>query len=190
MSAEKPGTEDSGRLPSRGGESSSLEAEQATSVSDLERRDGEMPDLLLDVPQLNIDEIELEVENLQARVALNAEVADFVKINVGVTVDLDQVKLSVKGLEARAVLEVKMERVLDTLNRALEALGSNPQFMDGSARRTAENASDRKSHTLNATEAAGRRAHELGLDLSEVKGTGSGGRILVKDVVRANKEGS
>lgn len=33
-----------------------------------------------------------------------------------------------------------------------------------------------------ATEAAKRRAKELGVDLSSVKGTGSGGRILVKDV--------
>jgi pyruvate/2-oxoglutarate dehydrogenase complex dihydrolipoamide acyltransferase (E2) component len=33
-----------------------------------------------------------------------------------------------------------------------------------------------------ATEAAKRRAKELGVDLSDVKGTGSGGRILVKDV--------
>ena len=33
-----------------------------------------------------------------------------------------------------------------------------------------------------ATEAAKRRAKELGVDLSDVKGNGSGGRILVKDV--------
>ena len=32
------------------------------------------------------------------------------------------------------------------------------------------------------TEAAERRARDLGVDLSGVKGTGSGGRVLVKDV--------
>jgi pyruvate/2-oxoglutarate dehydrogenase complex dihydrolipoamide acyltransferase (E2) component len=32
------------------------------------------------------------------------------------------------------------------------------------------------------TEAAERRAKDLGVDLSSVKGTGAGGRILVKDV--------
>jgi pyruvate/2-oxoglutarate dehydrogenase complex dihydrolipoamide acyltransferase (E2) component len=36
-----------------------------------------------------------------------------------------------------------------------------------------------------ATEAAKRRAKELGVDLSSVKGTGSGGRILAKDVEAA-----
>jgi pyruvate/2-oxoglutarate dehydrogenase complex dihydrolipoamide acyltransferase (E2) component len=35
------------------------------------------------------------------------------------------------------------------------------------------------------TEAAQRRARELGVDLSNVEGTGSGGRILVKDVEAA-----
>ncbi len=35
------------------------------------------------------------------------------------------------------------------------------------------------------TEAAERRAKELGVDLSGVKGTGSGGRVLVKDVEAA-----
>ncbi len=36
-----------------------------------------------------------------------------------------------------------------------------------------------------ATEAAQRRAEELGIDLSEIKGTGAGGRILVRDVEEA-----
>jgi pyruvate/2-oxoglutarate dehydrogenase complex dihydrolipoamide acyltransferase (E2) component len=35
------------------------------------------------------------------------------------------------------------------------------------------------------TEAAERRARDLGVDLSSVKGTGSGGRVLVKDVEAA-----
>jgi len=38
---------------------------------------------------------------------------------------------------------------------------------------------------VQATPAAERRAEELGLDLSRVEGTGSGGRITVKDVQSA-----
>ena len=37
------------------------------------------------------------------------------------------------------------------------------------------------------TEAAKRRAKEFGVDLSSVKGTGSGGRILAKDVEAASE---
>jgi len=35
------------------------------------------------------------------------------------------------------------------------------------------------------TEAASNKARELGVDLSGVKGTGSGGRIIVRDVAKA-----
>ena len=39
------------------------------------------------------------------------------------------------------------------------------------------------------TEAAQRRANELGVDPSRIKGTGSGGRVLVKDVEATADEG-
>src|SRR3712207_7681587 len=48
---------------------------------------------VLDVPVLNVDEINLEVEDLRAHVSLRAELADLVKINVGVDIYLDKVKL-------------------------------------------------------------------------------------------------
>ena len=38
------------------------------------------------------------------------------------------------------------------------------------------------------TEAAERRAKELGVDLADIKGTGSGGRVLVKDVEAADRK--
>ena len=41
---------------------------------------------------------------------------------------------------------------------------------------------------VEATPAAERRAEELGVDLSQVRGTGSGGRITVKDVQSAAKK--
>jgi pyruvate/2-oxoglutarate dehydrogenase complex dihydrolipoamide acyltransferase (E2) component len=39
-----------------------------------------------------------------------------------------------------------------------------------------------------ATPAAERKAEELGVDLSQIEGTGSGGRITVKDVTEAAKQ--
>ena len=38
---------------------------------------------------------------------------------------------------------------------------------------------------MNASDAARRRAEEMGLDLSQIEGTGSGGLITVKDVTSA-----
>ena len=41
---------------------------------------------------------------------------------------------------------------------------------------------------LDASDAARREAEELGVDLSQVEGSGSGGRIIVSDVVEASKD--
>lgn len=241
-----------------------------------ERFDDESPTLLLDVPVLNIDELDLEVEDLRAHVSLRAELANLVKINVGVDIYLDKVKLNIQGLEAQALLNVNLDRVLATLDRALEAIDKNPQILneivrdvdsavggtglgvDQEARQTGRSADrtpqpaedpseseeaegaeeatnapgglqieeeyvdergrivgrardgagnvvegvldeegnvtspgaseeeDRESE-VDATDAARRKAEELGVKLSLVKGTGSGGRVLVKDVEKAKK---
>src|SRR3712207_3106928 len=45
---------------------------------------GDGPDVLLDVPVVKVDSIHLELENLDAHVALKAQVLDLVKLNVGV----------------------------------------------------------------------------------------------------------
>ena len=42
---------------------------------------------------------------------------------------------------------------------------------------------------VRATPAAGRKADELGVDLSQIEGTGSGGRIIVRDVMGAANQG-
>ena len=51
----------------------------------------------------------------------------------------------------------------------------------------AEQADEPKSE-VDATPAAERRAEELGVDLSQVRGTGSGGRITVNDVQSAARK--
>jgi pyruvate/2-oxoglutarate dehydrogenase complex dihydrolipoamide acyltransferase (E2) component len=43
--------------------------------------------------------------------------------------------------------------------------------------------------TPNATNAAEQKAEELGVDLSQVKGSGAEGRITVKDVMNAANRG-
>jgi hypothetical protein len=95
-----------------------------------EQADDNTPTLMLDIPVLNVDEINLEVEDLRAHVSLRAELADLVKINVGVDIYLDKVKLDIKGLEAQALLKIKLDRVLGTLDRALGAIDTNPQILN------------------------------------------------------------
>ena len=53
---------------------------------------------------------------------------------------------------------------------------------------TAGEAGEEKG-VVQATSAAERRAEDLGVDISEVEGTGSGGRITIKDVTGAANQG-
>lgn len=244
------------------------------------------PDVLLDVPALTIEELHLEVESLKARISVQAELADMVKLNVGVDVDLGKVKLGVKGLDAQVLLKVRLDNIRAILEQALKAIDRDPSILErltadagpdwqagddgrprdgaGTAgeaeqpvRRTVdesgnvletvldgagdvleESASgdladlpleeeylddegrvvgrarddagnvveeelDEKGNVVGfigfvgsneagrreATEAAESKAREMGVDLSGVDGTGSGGRILVRDVEKAAKNG-
>jgi pyruvate/2-oxoglutarate dehydrogenase complex dihydrolipoamide acyltransferase (E2) component len=176
------------------------------------------PDLTLDVPSLGIEELNLDVENLRARVSLHAELADMVKLSVGVEADVDKVKLEAKGVEAELLLKAGLDNVRAILVQALDALDNNPGLLgdllqtpgetSGSAGRALEGATgpteaayeqgadgdtedpqtgDTSAGEPKATDAAQRKAEELGVDLSRVEGSGAGGRILLKDVKEAAK---
>jgi hypothetical protein len=169
------------------------------------------PDVLLDVPKLNVEEIDLEVEDLQVRVAFLAELADLVKINVGLDAEVNEVKLQIKGVEAQAQLKARLDNVRAIFSEVLSSLQHSPQFFRqalGAANETTETPPDTTWDTESAdeaadtsapsddgevpaepeaTEAARKKARDLGIDLSGVEGTGSDGRILVRDVTKAAK---
>jgi pyruvate/2-oxoglutarate dehydrogenase complex dihydrolipoamide acyltransferase (E2) component len=159
------------------------------------------PDVQLDIPTLRVEKIDLEVEDLQARVSIRAELADLVNINIGLDVDLGEVKLQIQGVEAEAQLKARLDNVRAIFSEVLASLQYNPQFFrqalgptdqttetlgqtgDTSSPPTGEGAEVRREPE--ATKAARKRAEELGMDLSGLEGTGSGGRIVVRDVTQA-----
>ncbi len=175
---------------------------------------GDDPDLTLDVPSLGVEELNLDVENLRARVSLHAELADIVKLSVGVEADVDKVKLEAKGVEAQLILKAGLDNVRAILTQALDALDNNPGILEdllgtsgetsGGSGRALEGATrptddapeqgegtedleteDEHAGEPEATDAARRKAEQLGIDLSQVEGSGAGGRILVRDVKEA-----
>ena len=154
------------------------------------------PDVQLDVPDLRVEEVDLEVEDLQARVSVRAELADLVKIDIGLEVELGEVKLQIKGVEAQAQLKASLDNVRAIFSEVLASLQHNPQFFRqelGPSEATADTSGPRhdgdneRSGGPEATQAARKRAEELGMDLSDLEGTGSGGRIVVRDVRRYNQ---
>jgi hypothetical protein len=88
------------------------------------------PDVLLDVPALNVEEIDLEVEDLTARVSLRAEVLDLLKLHVGADVELGRVALKIKGVEAQAMLKVRLDNVAAIIDRVLTAIENTPELLE------------------------------------------------------------
>jgi hypothetical protein len=88
------------------------------------------PDVLLDVPNVSVDEITLNVHNLVANLSLDARVANLVHLKAGVDIRIDSVSLGIKGVQATALLIVRLDNVRAIIERTLTTLENNPQLVD------------------------------------------------------------
>jgi pyruvate/2-oxoglutarate dehydrogenase complex dihydrolipoamide acyltransferase (E2) component len=91
--------------------------------------DAQEPDVLLDVPELEVDRITLEVENLRAHVSILAELANLLSLSVGVDARLERVKLEIEGVEAKVLLKVRLEHVRAILEKALDTIAEHPEIL-------------------------------------------------------------
>ena len=99
------------------------------SPSDGQDPDGQEPDVVLDVPELEVDRITLEVRDLRAHVSILAELANLLNISVGVDARLDEVKLEIEGVEAEVHLVARLKNVRIILVKALETIGEHPEIL-------------------------------------------------------------
>lgn len=175
MSPERSKTRKAGGgSPESNGERTAPQREYESYVAD-ERSGDQAPDVLLDVPVLNVEELNLEVEDLKAHVSVRAEIADLVRVNVGVDAYLGKVKLEIKGVEAQVLLKVRLDRILETLDRALDAINRNPQILDRTlqgAGRTLEGAGDTLEQ---AAGDVGDATGQVAENMNDVAGQAAGG---------------
>src|SRR5215210_3789763 len=106
------------------------EREYADYVLENDEDQANIPDVLLDVPVVKVDEISFELNDLRARVSLLAKVGDFVELAVGVDAYLGRVKLGIYGVEAQALLKVRLDNVAAILDRVLTTIDRNPQIVE------------------------------------------------------------
>src|SRR5918998_470680 len=116
---ERPAAEDDGRT--------SQDKDYVVRTDDYGESYGD-PDVLLDVPKLDVEEIDLEVEELQVRLSLQAALADLVQINIGLEAEVGEVKLAIKGVEAQAQLKARLDNVRAIFSEVLTSLQHSPQF--------------------------------------------------------------
>jgi polyhydroxyalkanoic acid synthase PhaR subunit len=104
---------------------------------------------------------------------------------------------SVENVENRlANLESRLEGVEGKIDQLLAALENAPQNGGVQAEAAEDSREEGTSEApqangeIRATDAAKRKAQELGMDLTEIEGTGAGGQVTVDDVRRANAQAS
>ena len=88
------------------------------------------PDVLLDIPNVTVQEITLEVDNLFAHLSLDARLANLLQLTAGVDVKIDKVKLTIKGVRAEALLKVKLNNVAEIIDRTLTTIDRNPELLE------------------------------------------------------------
>jgi hypothetical protein len=82
------------------------------------------------VPKLHVGRIELDVDNLQADLNLNAEIANIVSLNVGVQVGVSKVNITIADVDAQLDLVVRLGNLAKMVNRTLTSLDLNPLLIN------------------------------------------------------------
>src|SRR5919112_4604089 len=122
--------------------------------ADEDEPNGQKPDVVLDVPELEVDRITLEVQHLRAHVSILAELANLVNISVGVDARLDGVELEIEGVEAEVHLIARLHNVRAILEKALETIGEHPEIVRILARSISRVVRDSLEETLAALDSA------------------------------------
>jgi hypothetical protein len=90
---------------------------------------GDPPDVLLDIPNLSVEQLTIEVNNLQVDIALNARLANLLHLSAGANASIDNVKIDIRGVRAQATLIVRLDNVRAIIERTLQTLDNNPQIV-------------------------------------------------------------
>jgi hypothetical protein len=105
--------------------------ESETGGKAMGRPPADEPDVYVFVPQLEVGELMIDVERLDAHLALRAEVANLLSLIAGVHVGVSKVKIDLKDVKAEAELKVRLENTYNILDRTLTTLDENPEIVKG-----------------------------------------------------------
>jgi hypothetical protein len=80
----------------------------------------------------------VDVENLKAKLDVDARVSGLVEIRAGIVAEVGSLKMQLEGVESSTRLVVRLDNVTRILEHALEAVDENPDLAtDGGARAAA-----------------------------------------------------
>jgi hypothetical protein len=88
-----------------------------------------IPDVFLDAQVVSLKDIDFEVDDLRAKVALYTKVLDLVELSAGIDAYLGNVKLNIESIEIQALLKVRLDNVTAIVDRVITAIDRNPQIV-------------------------------------------------------------
>ncbi|GAB7324696.1 hypothetical protein MBLNU13_g08562t1 [Cladosporium sp. NU13] len=83
------------------------------------------PDVFLNA-SVSVEEINIEVDNLTAKINLDLQVLELLQFNAGVDLSIDKVQLLIQNVSARVLLEARLENLVGMVDNVLESLDLNP----------------------------------------------------------------
>ena len=83
------------------------------------------PDVFLNA-SIHIGEINIEVDNLTAKIDLSAQVLKLLDFNAGVDLSISKVQLLIQNVTARVLLEARLENLVLMINDTLTSIDLNP----------------------------------------------------------------
>jgi hypothetical protein len=86
-------------------------------------------DVILEIPELSVDSIGLTVSNVRAKVALDANAMNLVRLTAGVDVGIKQVQLGIVGVYGEAYLYADLDNVARIVDRVVQTLDRNPKIL-------------------------------------------------------------
>ena len=138
-----------------------------------------------------LENVELDLKGLEAQAALRADLENVREILVRTLESLDDNPGLVDSLTqlAEATSNKNMEGV------AGDFVGEEPRGdqedqgkQEGGETQEPDRPDRESAGEIEATDAARSKAEDLGVDLAQIEGTGSGGRIIARDVQQAAKQ--
>ncbi|KUI64592.1 hypothetical protein VM1G_00630 [Cytospora mali] len=83
------------------------------------------PDVYLNA-SVSVGEIDIEVDNITAKVNLQADVLNLLHISAGVDASIDRVKLTIQNVSAKVLLEARLENIVQMIEDVLDSIDLNP----------------------------------------------------------------
>jgi hypothetical protein len=86
-------------------------------------------DVVLEVPNLCVQNIRLKVDTVTAKVNLDARISNLVRVSAGADVFIGDVDLTIRGVRAQALLLVDLDDVYHVVDNTLTFVDNHPEII-------------------------------------------------------------